>query len=197
MNLDGGNLIKCRDTDGKDCVIMTTKVLYENPNLSHHEILLELEECLNAEVILIPWDIEEPYGHADGMVRSVADGKLLLNCYSDFDIKLGKAIRKALGNRFEILELSYGDKFREKSWCHLNYLELSDIILVPSCNITSDKLAVEQIEKLMSKKCIPIQMSEIITHGGALHCISWTMSTTIIFENKLRFSHPLFFPRCQ
>lgn len=195
--LDGGNMIKCRTKDGIDCVIMTTKVLYENPELSHHEILIELEKCLNAEVILIPWDTEEPYGHADGMVRSIRDGKLLLNCYSDFDENLGKAIRKALGDRFEIFELHYGEKWREKSWCHLNYLELRNIILVPAGNIASDKLAVEQIEKISGKKCIPIMMSKIIAEGGALHCISWTMNNRIIFENKFGFGHPLFIHQCQ
>lgn len=183
--LDGGNMIKCKDKAGIDCVIMTTKVLYENPGLSHHEVLFELEECLNAEVILIPWDKEEPYGHADGMVRSLGEGKLLLNCYSDFDINLGKAIRTALGDRFEIMELSYADKFREKSWCHLNYLELRNVILVPVGNMASDKLALVQIEKLKGKKCIPVQMSRIIAEGGALHCISWAMDTKLICENKL------------
>lgn len=195
--LDGGNMIKCTDKHGIDCVIMTTKVLYENPGLTHHEIILELEDSLNAEVILIPWDTAETYGHADGMVRSLGKGKLLLNCYSDFDINLGKAIRKAVGNRFEIMELRYGDKFRDNSWCHLNYLELRTIILVPICNIASDKLAVEQIEKLTGKKCIPVLMSNIIAEEGALHCISWTMDTKIIFKNKLGFGHPLFFPQCQ
>ncbi len=38
--IDGGNLIKCKDKNGIECVIMTTKVLYENPTLSHHEILI-------------------------------------------------------------------------------------------------------------------------------------------------------------
>lgn len=178
--IDGGNMIKCRDKNGVDCVIMTTKVLYENPGLSHHEILLELEECMNAEIILIPWDINEPYGHADGMVRSLGAGKLLLNCYSDFDINLGKVIRKSLDKRFEIFELRYEERYREKSWCHLNYLELRNMILVPVGNIASDKPALDRIEKLTGKKCIPIQMSKIIAEGGAMHCISWTMDTDIM-----------------
>lgn len=195
--LDGGNMIKCKDKDGVDCVIMTAKVLCENPGLSHHEILIELEECLNAEVILIPWDTEEPYGHADGMVRSIGVGKLLLNCYSDSDVKFGNAIRKALDKRFEIFELRYDDLCEKQSWCHLNYLELRNIILVPVGNIASDKPALEQIEELTGKKCIPVQMSEIIADGGAMHCISWTMDTGIIFNHKLGFGHPLFFSQCQ
>ena len=62
---------------------MTTKALYENPGLSHHEILLELDDIFNAEVILIPWDTEEKFGHADGMVRSLGKGRLLMNSCTD------------------------------------------------------------------------------------------------------------------
>ena len=176
--IDGGNMIRCTDKEGVDCVVMTTKVLYENPGLSHHEILLELETMLDAEVILIPWDTEEIYGHADGMVRSLGKGRLLMNCYADMDPKLGKALKKALGNRFEIQELTYGNNFREKSWCHLNYLELKKSILVPTANIASDKVALAQLESITGKKCIPISMSGIISEGGAMHCISWSMDTT-------------------
>ena len=182
--LDGGNMIKCVDKNGVNCVIMTTKVLYENPNLSHLEILFELKDCLDAEVILIPWDVEEAYGHSDGMVRSIGDGKLLMNCYSDFDKKLGAAIRKALGNRFEISELSYGSKYRENSWCHLNYLDTGNIVLVPSANIASDTPALQQIENFTKKQCIPIKMSPIISEGGALHCISWTLKRPIILKKN-------------
>ncbi|MDE7386688.1 MAG: agmatine deiminase family protein [Muribaculaceae bacterium] len=194
--LDGGNMIKCVDKNGVDCVIMTTKVLYENKGLSHHEILLELEDYLDAEVILIPWDMEEPYGHSDGMIRSIGKGKLIMNCYGDFDKSLGNAIRKSLMDRFDIYELSYGDKFREKSWCHLNYLEFRNVILVPIASLASDKSALQQIEELTGKKCMPILMSKIIADGGAIHCISWTMDTGIIFENKLRFGHPIFRAQC-
>lgn len=193
--IDGGNMIKCKDKNGTDCVIMTIKVLYENPNLTHHEILLELEDNLNAEIILIPWDCNEPYGHVDGMVRSIGEGELLLNCYSKMDRNLGKAVRKSLGNRFEIYELSYGDRFRDNSWCHLNYLELERVVLVPMASIASDSLALEQIEKYIGKKTIPIRMSPIIKEGGAMHCISWSIDAEILFENQIIFEHPMFLLR--
>ncbi len=194
--IDGGNIIKCKDKFGADCVIMTTKVLYENPTLSHHEILLQLDEIFNAEVILIPWDVNEKYGHADGMVRSIADGKLLLNCYSDMDPQFGKVLRKALSERFDLQELQFGKQYRDNSWCHLNYLELRNAILVPIANIASDKLALQQIENISGKRCIPIYISPIVADGGALHCISWTMDTEIFRNSNILFNHPLFYPQC-
>lgn len=194
--IDGGNMIRCTDRNGVDCVIMTTKVLCENPGLSHHEILLELDEIFNAEVILIPWDTEEETGHADGMVRSLGAGKLLMNCYADMDHNLGIAIKKALGNRFDIQELKYGDMCRENSWCHLNFLELQTAILVPTASIASDKVALEQLENIIGKKCIPISMAKIISEGGAMHCISWSLNTRIFREERIDFGHPLFAPQC-
>ena len=175
--IDGGNLIRCTDKYGADCVIMTTKVLYENPGLSHHEILQQLGDLLGAEVILIPWDPQEAYGHADGMVRSVGEGRILLNCYADMDPQLGEAIKKALEHRFELRELQYGGKHRDKSWCHLNYLELCHVVLVPVASIASDRMALEQIGGIIGKKCIPISMASVVKQGGAMHCISWRMDT--------------------
>lgn len=175
--IDGGNLIRCTDQYGADCVIMTTKVLYENPGLSHHEILQQLGDLLGAEVILIPWDTQEAYGHADGMVRSVGEGRILLNCYADMDPQLGEAVKKALGHRFELRELQYGGKHRDKSWCHLNYLELRHAVLVPVASIASDRMALEQIGGIIGKKCIPISMASVVKQGGAMHCISWHMDT--------------------
>ena len=173
--IDGGNMIKCWDKKGMPCVLMTAKVLYENPDLSHHEILSKLENVLDAEVIIIPWDVADMFGHADGMVRSVGKGRLLLNCYFDMDSGFEKVLKKALKNRFELHELHYGDKFRENSWCHLNYLELHHAVLVPTASLASDRLALAQIEEIIGKKCIPIPMASVVADGGAMHCVSWSM----------------------
>ena len=194
--IDGGNIIQCSDNDGTPCIIMTTKVLYENKGWSHHEILMELDEIFNAEVILIPWDIAEKYGHADGMIRSIGKGQLLMNCYTDMDSELGEVLKKALANRFELHELHYGDKFQENSWCHLNYLELYGAVLVPVANLASDSLALKQIEEILGKKCIPISMASVIAEGGAMHCISWSMDTHILFEHEIVFGHPMLCPQC-
>ena len=194
--IDGGNIIKCKDKNGIDCVIITTKVLYENPSLSHHEILLQLDEIFNAEVILIPWDINEKYGHADGMVRSLSPGRLLLNCYSEMDKRFGTVLKKVLAGRFELHELQYGKKYRDNSWCHINYLELRNSVLVPVANIASDRIALQQIESITGKRCIPISMASVVAEGGAMHCISWTMNTQILCEHKISFNNSLFCPQC-
>lgn len=194
--IDGGNAINCVDRNGVDCVVMTAKVLYENPGLTHHEILIELEDIFEAEVIIVPWDTSEEFGHADGMVRSLGEGRLLLNCYSDMDSSFGAVLKKSLSGRFDLEYLEYGKLFSEKSWCHINYLELRDAVLVPLAGIESDLFAIELIEKFTGKNVIPISMSPVVSDGGAMHCISWTMKTDAILENKIVFGHPMFEPQC-
>ena len=171
--IDGGNMIKCRDKKGKPCVIMTQKVLFENAGKSHRETLTELENVLGAEIILITWDKSEPYGHADGMVRSLGKGRLLLNCYREMDEELHYQLLSALQERFDIAELAYGKALHSDSWCHINYLELDKNSLVPALHIPSDSHAKEQIEKFTDKTCHLIYMPEIVKDGGALNCISW------------------------
>lgn len=194
--IDGGNMIKCIDKSGNKCIIMTTKVLYENPGLSHRDIINELEFATEAEIILIPWDTEERYGHSDGMVRNIREGELLLNCYEDFEImqgnKPGKAensfsrtLKKSLYHKFNIKELRYGAKCHKYSWCHINYIDIGNEILVPVCGIPTDELALLQISIATGKKTTPIPMKEIIKEGGALHCISWDMDMTILIENNI------------
>ena len=69
--VDGGNVIKC-----DNAVIMVDKVIQANPHYSASKLLAELNRLFGCEVFLIPWDEEEGiYGHSDGVVRYMSDGK--------------------------------------------------------------------------------------------------------------------------
>lgn len=62
--VDGGNLISCGDK-----VIMTDKVFVENVHINRTPLIDTLSHLLEAEIVLIPWDRYEEYGHADGIDR--------------------------------------------------------------------------------------------------------------------------------
>ena len=49
--MDGGNYVRCGDK-----VVMTDKILTENPHLRPLRLLALLEDAFQAQVILIPWD---------------------------------------------------------------------------------------------------------------------------------------------
>jgi agmatine deiminase len=74
--LDGGNVIK-----SKDCIILTDKILIENKfKYNQVDLLEELEHrLLVKKIILIPWDQEDEFGHADGMVRFIDNETVLVN----------------------------------------------------------------------------------------------------------------------
>jgi agmatine/peptidylarginine deiminase len=168
--IDGGNVIVCGDK-----IIMTDKIFVENSRFSKEELIGLIEEAFKAQLVVIPWDKEERFGHADGMVRFVSKDHVLINCYKDFDLDLRTKILDALTPHFStISELEYGKSSSINSWAHINYLQVNDIILVPQISRLSDKLAVEQISAIFpNSKIIPIEVSGIVKNGGALNCISW------------------------
>ena len=172
--LDGGNVIKC---GGK--VIMTDKVLLENnTRYKKDELLAKLEQLFEAEVVLIPWDRYDEYGHADGMVRFIESGRVLMNNYVDFDPALRRRLLAVLTPHFEVEELHYGHRPQSKySWAYLNFLQTDRCIFVPGLGIKADYLAMEQIRELYPQhKVIMIDgCRSLVRDGGALNCCTWNV----------------------
>lgn len=168
--IDGGNVIMCGDK-----IIMTDKIFVENSSFSKEEVVAEIERVFSAKLVVIPWDKEEKFGHADGMVRYVSDNHVLINNYKDIDPELRLKILDALSPYFsQISELEYGSAQRVNSWAHINYLQVNNLIFVPQLEIPSDKLAIEQISRIFpDSTIIPVEVKGIVKKGGALHCVSW------------------------
>ncbi len=89
--IDGGNVIRCDDK-----VIMVEKVFIENP-YPMAETAKAIEEHFNAELIVLPWNRPEYFGHADGLVRYAGDGRVLLTNYDrynkGFPVRLSRYFR--------------------------------------------------------------------------------------------------------
>lgn len=168
--IDGGNVIMCGDK-----IIMTDKIFAENSDFSKEEVVAEIEKVFSAKLVVIPWDKEEKFGHADGMVRYVSDNHVLINNYKDIDPELRLKILDALSPYFsQISELEYGSAQRVNSWAHINYLQVNNLIFVPQLEISSDKLALEQISSIFpDSTIIPVEVKGIVKKGGALNCVSW------------------------
>ena len=141
--IDGGNVVKW-----DDAVIMTDKVLKENPGYDEYGLRFRLEELFETDVVFIPWDRYEMFGHADGMVRFIDRRTVLLNNYSDFDRSLRERIIRALDGHFEVKELQYDTpRCSNYSWAYLNFLQVAGRIFVPGLGIAEDRLAVQQIQR--------------------------------------------------
>ena len=170
---DGGNVISCGDK-----VIMTDKIIRENPHYQRNKLIDTLSQLLEAEIILIPEDKYDEYGHADGMVRYMGNGYVLLNNYCDFDKTLRKKLVAALSPHFNITELHYG-AYTNKSWAYLNFLHVGQQIFVP---MLEDKLAAIAFKQISATypQCDCNQIwgcDNIVREGGGLNCCSWNILT--------------------
>ena len=181
--LDGGNVIKCGQK-----VIMTDKVLLENnTRYKKDELLATLEKLFEAEVVLIPWDRYDEYGHADGMVRYIEGNRVLMNNYVDFDPNLRKRLLAALTPHFEVEELHYDTPQQSKyTWAYINFLQTDKCIFLPGLQIKEDKLAMKQIQNFYpNHKVIRIEeCQDLVRDGGALNCSTWNVMIDLLETNK-------------
>lgn len=177
--LDGGNVIKSSSS-----VIMTDKVIKENKKKYTRENLSdELRRLFEIDkIIFIPWDKNEPYGHADGMIRFIDDHNAVINDYSDYDEKFKNSLYSVLDEngitchtlKYEVINPD------DRNWAYINFLQTKDILLLPGLSIEEDRQAMEQFEKLFPDyaekgRIIQIDVSPFVAEGGALDCISWTV----------------------
>ena len=209
--LDGGNVVKAITKAGQPCLILCDKILKENDIA-----LIEFDkrwkewwkyhfEDTSMEYVLLPWEGAQlnPIGHADGIVRYVAPGRVLLTNYADLDPEYAGLFRERLQAKgFEVEELSYlpyfdpeqDDTFRslfDHTWCYINFLQVGTHLLVPQLGYPQlDQEAVRQIKAVYNKDGIHCQvdpinldMSSIVivdmldkksNGGGALNCLTWT-----------------------
>jgi hypothetical protein len=182
--IDGGNVISC---DNK--VIMTDKIFRENPHYNRNTLIYTLGQLLEAEIVLIPEDYYDEYGHADGMVRYVGEGRVLLNNYCDFDKVLQKKMLAALCPHFDIIELHYG-AYTDMSWAYLNFLHVGHHILIPVMDDKLGEVAFRQIaDSFPQCKCHPVyHYGSIVQEGGALNCSTWNILVDLQEEDN---SHEL------
>ena len=173
--IDGGNVISCGDK-----VIMTDKIIKENPHYQRNKLIDTLSQLLEAEIILIPEDRYDEYGHADGMVRYMGNGSVLLNNYCDFDKPLRKKLLSALNPQFEIVELHY-NAYTDMSWAYINFLHVGQHVFVP---MLEDKLAGIAFKQIAAAypQCDCHQIwgfDNIVREGGALNCCTWNILTDL------------------
>ena len=174
--LDGGNLV-----NSSKCVVLTDKVVTENKHwYSKKQLIDKLNEDFKAEkVILVPWDKSEPYGHIDGVLRIINEETVLINdCYKD-DLNLIQILRKN-GLKPEFLQFAVKNPHRD-NWAYINFLQTQDIILMPTLGIDEDEQAFDQLGHffptyLKNNRIVPLRSEDIIKHGGALNCVSWTVN---------------------
>lgn len=170
--LDGGNVVKCDNV-----IIMTEKVFVENKQKSRVEVESILREKFKCDIVFLPWDKDEIYGHSDGVVHYASEGRILMTNYEDFAPKIAKEMTKRLEKEFDVIHLKYKSKRKHlRSWAYINFLQTERLIMVPQLGIEEDELAIEQISSVFPNcETIGIPAIEAVRRGGALNCISWNV----------------------
>ncbi|HTE27222.1 agmatine deiminase family protein [Flavitalea sp.] len=175
--LDGGNIIRW-----KNKVIMTDKVIRENPSHKKTDLLNLLTELFEVDqIILIPQDPYDEIGHSDGMIRFLDGDTVLLNDYSKETKKFQNAVHKALseaGLAFEIIPYNpYANKYDlQATGVYINYLQMEDVLFVPVYGMSEDDEVVRRLENLFpGLSIVPIESTEIADQGGVLNCICWNI----------------------
>ncbi|MBR6847717.1 MAG: agmatine deiminase family protein [Bacteroidales bacterium] len=170
--LDGGNVVKCGNI-----VVMTEKVFVENQDKNRSEVERILKDAFSCDILFLPWDHQEKFGHSDGIIHYAGNGKVLLTNYDNISPYYFNRFRKALEKHFEVIQLRYQTKRpHARSWAYINFLQIGKLILVPQLGLEEDKQALEQISNaLHSCVVIGIPALEGVRRGGALNCISWNI----------------------
>ena len=170
--LDGGNVVKCGNK-----IVMADKVFLENKDKSQTEVQRLLEEAFRCDIVFLPWDKRERYGHSDGIIHYLGDNRVLMTNYPDFDNTLALDYLRILEKHFDVITLKYNVKRKhERSWSYINFLQVGHLVLVPQLGIPEDEQALEQISAVMPAcEVVGIPALEAVRRGGALNCISWNI----------------------
>ena len=180
--LDGGNVVASRTK-----VILTEKVDKENPGIERPRLRAKLEEVFQAECTFIPKQAGDDVGHSDGVVRFVAENRVLINDYSTLDPGYGEKVRGVLENQgLEVETLPMFEEPRRRRrgeiesavGIYINYLRVGNMIVLPGYNRPEDQEALEKAKRSMPKATVlQVPCRTLAEEGGVLNCISWTIKT--------------------
>ena len=173
INLDGGNVVF---SPSKKTAIISDRIFSENPELSRDVLLSELENLLEARIVVIPSLRTDLTGHADGMVRFL-DERTVLGNRSSYRFGLETRTRSVLKKYgIETYDFPYFDSPGDSAvGCYLNFLETKHCVFLPVFGADADGEAVTAAEKLFSKTVVPVNIRDIAAAGGCLNCISWEL----------------------
>lgn len=171
INLDGGNVVF---SPSKAKAVITDRVFSENPEYDKNTLLLELENLLEAEIIIIPSLISDMTGHADGMVRFIDENNVVGN-RTGYRYGLEMQIKLTLRNQgIEVYDFPYFESKGDSAiGCYLNFLETEQHLFLPVFGVDMDRETIETAKNIFNKTIIPVNINEIAKDGGVLNCISW------------------------
>jgi agmatine deiminase len=178
INLDGGNVVASVNR-----VILTDKVFQENPRYGRTALQAELARVLRAECVLVPREPGDAIGHADGVVRFLDEGRVVVNDYREAEPSYGRRLEAALRHRGLAVERlphfrtdEVVDGIPSAAGNYANFLRVGRLVVVPAYGVRQDDLACRTLEKLLPEATIvPLRCEGLAREGGVLNCVAWTI----------------------
>lgn len=181
--LDGGNLVRWTGT----CIV-TEKVLGENPDIEEDKLLALLRETLRVEtLIVIPQEPYDVIGHADGVVRFLDSGAVLVNDYTTISPSYRKRLLTTLRRAgLGWCEMPYVPRAGGQAEIpsafgnYANFLRIRRLVLLPCYGIAEDEEARRMVEGVMQGSVVEnLVCSDLSDEGGMLNCVTWTVASDL------------------
>ncbi len=177
--LDGGNVVD----NNLDKIIVTERILEDNPDWTEEEIREELKYLLEIDhVAIIPQEEGEPMGHADGIVMFISEDTVAINTYGEpFRTHVISALESDLpGVEIVEIEADYSleiwKDFVSACGINLNSTVTDHFIYMPVFGNANDEKSIAAIEALTDKEIIPINAEGVCFMGGSVRCLSWQVT---------------------
>ena len=166
--LDGGNVVSSNNK-----AIMTSRIFKDNPGYAQDELLKKLKALLKVrEIIILPEDPDDIFGHSDGMIRFINGLTVLVNDYKKeskaFKAKFYGVIRKA---GLKMVRLPYNPYINinklDATGCYINYLQIGKMIFITSFGMIEDNKAFRVFKKAFKGfKVVQEPSNQIAKRGG-------------------------------
>lgn len=177
--LDGGNVVASESR-----AILTEKIYDENPKVGQDQLKHDLRQALElTDCLVIPTEPDDLIGHADGVVRFLSEGLVVVNDYSTVETGYGARLRGVLQQTgFPVEELPYFQEgvvtngIPSAVGNYVNFLRVGNLFLVPAYGVAQDDAACRKLEQLCpDAQIVPVPCVALARQGGVLNCVSWTI----------------------
>jgi agmatine/peptidylarginine deiminase len=179
ITLDVGNVVRHHDK-----AIVTDKVFRENRGVGRAELRQELQRLLKVEtLIVIPTEPGDVVGHADGVVRFVDGGRVLVNDYSRVDGRYGESLSRVFrGAGLAVMKSPYRPclgicrGMPPATGNYVNYIHLHGLIVFPVYGLPEDEEASNILARAFPDlKILRLDARDLALQGGVYNCITWSV----------------------
>ncbi|MFC1672189.1 agmatine/peptidylarginine deiminase [Planctomycetota bacterium] len=186
FELDGGNLL----SNGHGLIISTTALMEQDSQVgqTEPEVCLLLERRFGADQVILLEPLEgEPSGHVDMFAMFISHNTAVVGSYDptedapnarilDRNARRLRALTTPAGTPIKVIRIPMPPHKNGVWRTYTNAIFANGSLLVPHYDTAPDQVqkeAVAVLKKALPRwDIVPIDCSEIIGLGGALHCIS-------------------------